>query len=163
CRRQILQQSFAGQLEAVVRAFHAVAEGNLDTRDFTRAAVRRVLIEILVHFPVYRIYATVQRASASDRLFLARALAQAKTTCLPADLKLLAVLGNWLLGDGADCMDHQRLSTAVTRIQQLSAPLSAKSVEDTALYRFGRLLSRNDVGFDPRHFGCSVADFHRVS
>jgi (1->4)-alpha-D-glucan 1-alpha-D-glucosylmutase len=163
CRRQILQQSFAGQLEAVVRAFHAVAEGNLKTRDFTRAAVRRVLSEILLHFPVYRIYATVGNASASDRLFLARALARAKTTCLAADRKLLAILGNWLLGNGVVSTDRQRLSNAITRFQQLSAPLSAKAVEDTAFYRFGRLLSRNDVGFDPRHFCYSVADFHRAA
>ena len=43
---------------------------------------------------------------------------------------------------------------ALTRFQQLSAPLCAKAVEDTAFYRYGRLMSRNDVGFDR---GCSRA------
>ena len=47
------------------------------------------------------------------------------------------------------------------RFQQLSAPLCAKAVEDTAFYRYGRLLSRNDVGFDPRHFASTIANFHR--
>jgi len=35
----------------------------------------------------------------------------------------------------------------MARFQQLSAPIAAKSVEDTGFYRYGRLLSRNDVGF----------------
>jgi (1->4)-alpha-D-glucan 1-alpha-D-glucosylmutase len=42
----------------------------------------------------------------------------------------------------------------------LSSPIAAKSVEDTAFYRYGRLLSRNDVGFDVERFGDTVADFH---
>jgi (1->4)-alpha-D-glucan 1-alpha-D-glucosylmutase len=45
----------------------------------------------------------------------------------------------------------------------LSAPLAAKSVEDTAFYRYGPLLSRVDVGFDPGRFTSDVADFHCAS
>jgi malto-oligosyltrehalose synthase len=160
-RRQVLQQSFASQLEATVHAFHDVARQNLRTRDLTRAAIRRVLTEILVHFPVYRIYARVGHAMASDRRVLARALVRSRSTCLPGDRNLIGVLGDWLLGDGVSSEAHRVLAVAMTRFQQLSAPLSAKAVEDTAFYRFGRLLSRNDVGFDPRRFACSIVDFHR--
>ncbi|HEY4169620.1 MAG TPA: malto-oligosyltrehalose synthase, partial [Reyranella sp.] len=49
---------------------------------------------------------------------------------------------------------------ATTRFQQLSAPIAAKSVEDTAFYRYGPLLSRNDVGFDTERFGWPAAAFH---
>ena len=41
---------------------------------------------------------------------------------------------------------------ALRKFRQLSAPLAAKAVEDTAFYRYGRLLSRVDVGFDPGDF-----------
>src|SRR5260370_20207366 len=51
-------------------------------------------------------------------------------------------------------------SPPVTPFRQLSAPIAAKSVEDTAFYRYGRLLSRNDVGFDVERFSASPADFH---
>src|SRR5437868_12035227 len=51
-------------------------------------------------------------------------------------------------------------ATALRRFRQLSAPIAAKSVEDTAFYRYGRLLSRNDVGFDIERFSASPADFH---
>jgi (1->4)-alpha-D-glucan 1-alpha-D-glucosylmutase len=52
---------------------------------------------------------------------------------------------------------------AGTRFQQLSAPVAAKAVEDTAFYRYGRLLSRNDVGFEAARLSCSIADFHAAA
>ena len=48
----------------------------------------------------------------------------------------------------------------VTRFQQTCGPAMAKGVEDTAFYRYGRLLALNEVGGDPGHFATSVADFH---
>jgi (1->4)-alpha-D-glucan 1-alpha-D-glucosylmutase len=48
----------------------------------------------------------------------------------------------------------------VTRFQQTSPPVTAKGVEDTAFYRYNRLLALNEVGGDPSRFGMSVADFH---
>ncbi|MEE7548862.1 malto-oligosyltrehalose synthase, partial [Xanthomonas sp. Kuri4-1] len=46
------------------------------------------------------------------------------------------------------------------RVEQLSAPLNAKAVEDTAFYRYGVLLSRNEVGSHPSHFALTPAEFH---
>jgi (1->4)-alpha-D-glucan 1-alpha-D-glucosylmutase len=48
----------------------------------------------------------------------------------------------------------------VTRFQQLTGPVMAKGVEDTAFYRFVRLLALNEVGGDPGRFGISVEQFH---
>ena len=51
----------------------------------------------------------------------------------------------------------------VMRFQQLSGPLMAKGFEDTTLYVYNRLLSLNDVGGDPDHFGVSVDEFHEFN
>ncbi len=51
----------------------------------------------------------------------------------------------------------------VTRFQQTSPPVTAKGVEDTAFYRYSRLLALNEVGGDPSRFGISVADFHAAN
>jgi (1->4)-alpha-D-glucan 1-alpha-D-glucosylmutase len=48
----------------------------------------------------------------------------------------------------------------VTRFQQSTPAIMAKGVEDTAFYRYGRLLALNDVGGDPSRFGISVQRFH---
>jgi (1->4)-alpha-D-glucan 1-alpha-D-glucosylmutase len=49
----------------------------------------------------------------------------------------------------------------VTRFQQTTPAVMAKGVEDTAFYRYVRLLALNEVGGDPTRFGISVDDFHR--
>ena len=159
-RRQILAQSFSAQCESAVDAFLKLAQNNLTTRDFARPALRRCLIEILVHFPIYRIYARLDRASEQDRIFLLRAVAGAKRTCLPSDAWLIEVLAKWLLGEQIGPQTGATQALSLSRFQQLSAPLCAKAVEDTAFYRYGRLISRNDVGFDARRFSLSVAEFH---
>jgi (1->4)-alpha-D-glucan 1-alpha-D-glucosylmutase len=51
----------------------------------------------------------------------------------------------------------------VTRFQQTSPPVTAKGIEDTALYRYNRLLALNEVGGDPARFGLSVDAFHAAN
>jgi len=99
-------------------------------------------------------------ASAADEAFVAQAIAGAKETCLPSDRWLIDILAEWLSGKSIGAAIEAQ-TVALTRFAQLSAPLCAKAVEDTAFYRYGRLISRNDVGFDARLFSCSVAEFHR--
>jgi (1->4)-alpha-D-glucan 1-alpha-D-glucosylmutase len=48
----------------------------------------------------------------------------------------------------------------VTRFQQTTPAIMAKGVEDTAFYRYCRLISLNDVGGDPSRFGIDVGWFH---
>jgi (1->4)-alpha-D-glucan 1-alpha-D-glucosylmutase len=160
-RRQILQRSFSAQREALVETLSTIAQSRLATRDYSRAAIRRCLTEILAAFRVYRIYARVGHASPVDGAFLSRAIAGATKTCLPGDRQLLLTLGNWLGGKSIHPSLDRLQNVALARFEQLSAPLCAKAVEDTAFYRYGRLISRNDVGFDARVFACSADEFHR--
>ena len=160
-RRQILERSFSAQLDAVVASLFAIAQADRSTRDDTEAAIRRGVTEILVHFPVYRTYARTGHASQSDDSFLKQALAKASRSCLPADKEIVSQLGKWLSGKPVHPQLDELQNVALARFQQLSAPLCAKAVEDTAFYRYGRLISRNDVGFDVRQFACSSEEFHK--
>ena len=51
----------------------------------------------------------------------------------------------------------------VTRFQQTTGAVMAKGVEDTAFYRYGRLVALNEVGQDPGRFSLSVAAFHEAN
>ncbi|HEV7806156.1 MAG TPA: malto-oligosyltrehalose synthase [Solirubrobacteraceae bacterium] len=51
----------------------------------------------------------------------------------------------------------------VSRFQQTSPPVTAKGIEDTAFYRYLRLLALNDVGGDPGRWGVSVQEFHEAN
>jgi (1->4)-alpha-D-glucan 1-alpha-D-glucosylmutase len=160
-RREILDRSFSAQLLAAVKAIHRFAVAGLSTRDTAQPAIRRALIEILAHMRVYRTYATADEASAADTLYLSHAVEGALRTCLPADRDVVRRLAAWLRGATATGGPQEQHSEAIRRFQQLSAPLAAKAVEDTASYRYGRLLSRTDVGFDPANFADGIAAFHR--
>ena len=158
-RREILQRSFSAQLETCAGTFHRLA--SLERGDISRASLRRALTELLAHFPIYRSYATSSERTAHDALFLKAATEGAKTTCLPVDRAAIAKIAEWI-GKRLDNKDTDAIWTRpTTQFQQLSAPVAAKAVEDTAFYRYGRLLSRNDVGFDAECLGVSAADFHK--
>ncbi len=166
-RRQVLRENLASELTAAAAALHRIARQDLRTRDYTLTTIRRALTEILIHFPVYRIYAGHAGHSRADTQVLDRAWAGAQRSLRAADRKLLDHLRLWL-ADEPPChlpagpQRAERLH-AMVRFQQLSAPTAAKSVEDTAFYRFGRLLSRNEVGSNPSIFALSPAAFHAAS
>ena len=157
-RREILRRSFSAQLDACAATFHKLAQAQ--GRELTRAALRRVLTELLVHFPVYRAYGTAQERPARDIPFLDIATAGAASTIVPADRIALDALRDWLTGTTDEPSCSVTLARAVAQFQQLSAPVAAKAVEDTAFYRYGRLISRNDVGFDAATLGTDAAQFH---
>jgi len=152
-RGEIRERSFAGQFEALVSRLAAVAGNSPETRDIGRPTLRRCLAALLAKFRVYRTYPGGKESN--DR-FLDDALRAARPLCFAGDGDSLDLLGRWLR-HGSDDAAHDRVRTM---FQQLTAPLAAKSVEDTAFYRYGRLLSRNDVGFDAARFAIAPAEFH---
>jgi (1->4)-alpha-D-glucan 1-alpha-D-glucosylmutase len=163
-RRQILRQALSSELWATSAAFRRVLSRNLATRDWTLTRIRRALEEILVHFHTYRIYAGPSGASESDLRAMAWAMAGARRTTRSADEGLLGILEAVILGQDMRRVPPggQRRSRlrAMIRFQQLSAPTAAKSVEDTAFYRYGRLLSRNEVGSEPSQWALAPSAFH---
>jgi (1->4)-alpha-D-glucan 1-alpha-D-glucosylmutase len=162
-RRETIARSFTAQLQSCARAFHALAQQQAPGGDLSRAAIRRALVELLVHFPIYRSYGTAMERPASDRPFLRRAFAGAQETAPSSDHDALDRLQGWLTEIVSEPELIAPQDIAVTRFQQLSAPIAAKAVEDTAAYRYGRLLSRNDVGFDIARLGIDTAQFHARS
>ena len=156
-RREILESGFHAQLQSVASALHGIARTDIHTRDTSLAAIRRGLTELLARFPVYRTYNAGQKRSASDEHAFRTALTEPRHSVSAPVRTVLNHLDRWLGG-----VAEPSYKTAQTRFQQLSAPVSAKAVEDTAFYRDGRLLSRNDVGFDAARLGGSVEDFHHA-
>lgn len=152
-RAQTLERGFSAQLDAAALALDRLAR--LEAADRPFAALRRCLARILVHFPRYRSYA----AEGLGLEALHQAVAAAEATCLPLDRDHLPAIAGWL--GGVPAGPHAALrGEAIRRFEQLSAPVAAKAVEDTAFYRHAPLLSRNDVGFDPLEQAGSIADWH---
>jgi (1->4)-alpha-D-glucan 1-alpha-D-glucosylmutase len=144
------------QLTGETRPFAEVAlEAQIQqaTTTFARevARLRSLLDEpgiadALAALPIYRTYVEPWsgRVEPEDRA----AIAQGGIEGRLADVLLLRERG------------HDEF---VTRFQQTSPPVTAKGVEDTAFYRYIRLLALNEVGGDPGRFGMSVAEFHAAN
>lgn len=163
-RAYMLTSAFNADLEALLDDATSLANCQLDTRDLTRASFRRALVELISHFPVYRTYAGGCGRSAEDERFFRLAFERATDSLLPTDWPALERLDAWLGGEpfhhqppGSLRQLRQRI---LTRFQQLTSPVAAKGVEDTALYRAGVLLSRYDVGFNSEQFSAAPELFH---
>jgi len=201
-RREVLAAYLAAELDHAARALHRMAREQPVTRDFTYASVHRVVAQLAMRFPVYRIYPANGIRSATDNHYFDLALQAAREALPRASLAALDQVDAWLgarapdtgSGNGAKParaaqasanaaagapgagkhaaqnpstapLSHALIAqrTALTLFSQLTAPLAAKASEDTALYRYGRLLSRNEVGADPDDFTRSAEDFHAAN
>src|SRR5690606_2483224 len=98
-RQLVLTGPLAGDFETVAQALLQVARADLMTRDITLGAIRRALLELIVHFPVYRTYISAAGRAAQDEPFFQRALAAARETIGDAERPLLDHLQRWLGGE----------------------------------------------------------------
>lgn len=160
-KRRVLTSLLAGEHARVADALHRIARASVHTRDISRIAIHRVLAELAIRLPVYRLYPAHGDTDPVDRHYLACAYDGACTAIAAADRTTLDHVAGWLglPGVGAPCGDAALREIRIA-FAQLTAPLAAKGVEDTANYRYGRLLSRNEVGADADEFCLSRGAFH---
>jgi (1->4)-alpha-D-glucan 1-alpha-D-glucosylmutase len=159
-RLDILQRNFHAPLAAVASSLHDLAWSDLVTRDVTMPAILRGLTALISHFPVYRGYNTGGARSVPDQAVFQSALDGARQDIPESAHSVLDHIEAWLGGEAETPGTVEGRRKAARLFYQLTAPIAAKAVEDTVFYRYGRLLSRNDVGFDAVRLGSSVDDFH---
>ena len=163
-KRLILRTALAGELSVLAHQLARIGQADRRTRDFTLNDLRRALTEVVACFPVYRTYVG-DKVGRQDRRFIEWAVARAKRRSRDADITIFDFLRSVLLGEieqpGSELAHQARVF--MSKLQQFTAPVSAKGVEDTAFYRYVRLVSLNEVGGNPDHFGSSLSAFHSAS
>ena len=140
-KRRALLEALRPDVARLARIAHEWRR-HVTERDFAGA-----IVELIVHLEVYRTYFSGPGlGSESDRRAFSTALRAAREqdgVSKPA----LTLLGEAFLGDPTPG-DPWR-TELVLRFQQTSGPATAKGVEDTALYIYIPLASRNEVGGSP--------------
>jgi (1->4)-alpha-D-glucan 1-alpha-D-glucosylmutase len=167
-KKLILDVALSSELGVLARRLDRISEQHRYTRDFTLNSLQGALAELIACFPVYRTYLreddTPETIDPEDRRHIEAAVAIAKRRNPAVDASLFEFLGDVLLladPDGLEDADRGERREFVLRFQQLTAPVTAKGVEDTAFYRFYPLASLNEVGGDPLAIGTPLARFHR--
>ncbi|HEY3941808.1 MAG TPA: malto-oligosyltrehalose synthase [Acidimicrobiales bacterium] len=156
-RRQVMREELVPEVERLTGLLALACRRHRPQRDHTRSELREVLVELVARLPVYRTYARPGAApSPEDRRHVDVALETLGAQRPDIDPELARLVGDLALGlhEGEVEMELAQ------RLAQLSAPVMAKGVEDTAFYRYHRLVSLNEVGGDPGQFGRPVTAFH---
>ena len=163
-KRLVLRTALASELTVLTSRLARIARGHRNTRDFTFTTLREGLADVVAAFPVYRTYID-EHVGPEDRRYVDWAITRARAESRAADVTVFDFLRDVLTCElpAASPAMSAAVRQFARKFQQLTAPVMAKGVEDTAFYIYNRLVSLNDVGGDPSEFGFPPARFHRAS
>src|SRR6266480_7074469 len=164
-KRRVLETLLASEFTVLSRLLARIASGHYSTRDFSANSLRQALGLYVLHFPVYRTYLTEAGTTAEDRALIVETVEKARREWFAADEGIFDFLRDVLTMDLIEpergtAHSTPRVRRFALKVQQFTGPLMAKSLEDTAFYRYHRQLALNEVGGNPAAKGLSVAAFH---
>jgi (1->4)-alpha-D-glucan 1-alpha-D-glucosylmutase len=162
-KKLITHVAMASEINTLGHYLNRLSEKNRHTRDFTLNSLTSAIIEVIAFFPVYRTYANGAGINDRDRRYIELAVTKA-TRKNPAisgyifDFLKDVLLLNYPQDSGE--ADKKEWVDFAMRFQQITGPVMAKGLEDTAFYSYNRLVSLNEVGGSPERFGASLETFH---
>ncbi len=164
-KARVLETMLASEFTVLCRLLSRIAAGHWRSRDFTLERLRAALRAYIVHFPVYRTYISGGTVSPEDRETITRTIAKARARWYGPDVNIFDFLQDVLtldlIGEGRTGYSSARVKRFTGKVQQLTGPVMAKALEDTAFYRYHRLLALNEVGGDPALPAITAGEFHR--
>ncbi|MCY1030930.1 malto-oligosyltrehalose synthase [Corallococcus sp. BB11-1] len=161
----IMRVSMASEINVLAHELNRISEMNRRTRDFTLNSLRRALIEFIALFPVYRTYVDGwrQELDARDVQYIEWTLQRAKERNTNTNASIFDFLRDILLGRYPEHVGDEEKAVMLRfamKLQQVTGPVMAKGLEDTVFYIYNRLVSLNEVGGEPEHFGMRATTFH---
>ena len=163
-KRHVMAEVLASEFSVLLRLLGDIAAADYRTRDYTGARLSAALTAFIMHFPVYRTYLTPEGPNPEDCAIIEDTLAKARADWIGADARIFDFLRDALtlklVGRTQAEYEAAQLRRFAYKVQQFTGPMMAKSLEDTAFYRYHRLLALNEVGGNPSAEGISVTQFH---
>jgi (1->4)-alpha-D-glucan 1-alpha-D-glucosylmutase len=165
-KRRVLQTLLTSEFTVLTRLLARIAGGHYSTRDYSSDSLRQALELYILHFPVYRTYLVPSGPTARDRGLISETIEKARSDWFAADEGIFEFLRDTLTMDlirpGRATHSAPRVRRFALKLQQFTGPVMAKSLEDTAFYRYHRLLALNEVGGEPSAGALSIEDFHNA-
>ncbi|MCK6588497.1 MAG: malto-oligosyltrehalose synthase [Polyangiaceae bacterium] len=167
-KKLILRTAMASELNVLAHGLNRISERDRHSRDFTLGALKDALREVIASFPVYRTYVNERGdpMSEHDRMAIMRAIRLARRRNPTTDASIFEFVRAILMQEVPSSVreeDRSLWCEFVMKFQQLTGPVMAKGLEDTAFYNYNRLVSLNEVGGEPERYGQSAQLFHRVN
>lgn len=157
-QRQVLRELLVTEVNRLNQWLVKAASRNWRGQPLAQPELREALIEVIACFPVYRTYIAEKgnTVSEADELVISRAMDTARHERPDLKHELFDFIEDLLLLRWQGPEERE----FVMRFQQLSGPAMAKGAEDTACYRYNRMIALNTVGGDPGQFGAPTERFH---
>lgn len=162
-KKLVMQVAMSSEINTLAHYLNKISEKNRHTRDFTLNSLIKSIVEVIAHFPVYRTYINNFDVSERDRQYIEMTILRAKRQNPAISGSIFDFIRDVLSLHFLDNMsneDKNKWLDFVMRFQQITGPVMAKGVEDTAFYLYNRLISLNEVGGSPERFGISLEAFH---
>jgi len=162
-KKLVMQVAMSSEIHTLGHYLNRISEQNRHTRDFTLYSLIKSIVEVIACFPVYRTYINSFEVSERDLQYIESAISRAKRHNPAISASIFDFIQDVLLLRFPDNMNEEHKPAwldFVKRFQQISGPVMAKGVEDTAFYVYNRLVSLNEVGGSPDRFGITMEAFH---
>jgi (1->4)-alpha-D-glucan 1-alpha-D-glucosylmutase len=168
-KKLIMDSALSSEVNVLGHMLNNISSTDRRARDFTLNTLREAIIETIACFPVYRTYID-ERGTVTDRDrgYIQQAISRAKrrtghTPALVFDFLQDILLLRASSDGGAPVYGYRKQLYFTLKFQQLTGPVMAKGLEDTACYIYNRFISVNEVGGSPREFGVEPDEFHRAN
>ena len=165
CKKLIMDTALSSEVSVLTHMLAEICARDRRARDFTLGTLEEAIVETIACFPVYRTYIDERgNISERDRATISEAIVRAKRHNPGQPAPLFDFLRDTLLlRINPAAHDYGDRLYFALKFQQLTGPVMAKGLEDTACYVYNRFISVNEVGGTPKAFGYLVDEFHSAN
>lgn len=158
---QIIDTLMGGDIDNLTELILTTANSTLPENDITFSGLKRALVEIMIHFQVYRTYISPNNFSKEYLYYIYKAIEESREATKNTTYEL-RFLEHFLTLEIPHQTNLFRIwLNVIMRLQQFTGALMAKGIEDTMFYVYNRHIALNEVGGQPTHFGISLSEFHK--
>ena len=167
-KKLIMDSALSSEVNVLTHLLGKISSQDRSARDFTHSVLRDAIRETIACFPVYRTYID-ERGNVRewDRKYIQQAIDRAKRRNGNMPRAVFDFLRSILLLEGNDggvmVFGYPLQLYFALKFQQLTGPVMAKGLEDTACYAYARFVPVNEVGGSPADFGVPLGEFHRTN
>lgn len=161
-KKKIIERYMRQEINRLSSRLWGISRRTKAYRAITLESIRIALEEVVANFPVYRTYLSPRSKAISfqDSSYLQQAFNDTLSSCKTVSHHTIELLQKIMTLQILDSENRSEITEFIMRFQQITAPIVAKGIEDTAFYRYNPIISLNEVGGDPDQFGISTEQFH---
>jgi (1->4)-alpha-D-glucan 1-alpha-D-glucosylmutase len=165
-KKQVISDLFVSEIQSLGYHLYKLAKPDRHARDLTKQDIMQAIIEVTACLPIYRTYIRSFEVSPVDRHYLELSFDEARNRSKYLEgfaLDFLRRVFFMEIPPSYTTVQRQYWLHMVMKWQQFTSAVTAKGLEDTALYTYNRLVSLNMIGVGLEQKEWLIDDFHNFN